>query len=424
MKIFNLPFNEFGLYVCGIFMLSISAILLFLLFCELWGSKTDINIAILLIGLYIFTPVIMHNMGLVFWTHSIMQVIIPAYLLLYVRCIKKGSPICWILLMVLCIVAPYVEWTGFVINVGLALSELYRRRDSGLKSLKIPLIIGLCTLTSLALIILHFFSVLDPIETVNLLRQRVEYRSGTTGVGAFIRSILKIGATYVYSYLLYIVVIIVGAIIIKRKGIRIEIPVGFSSVLFVAFFALIENFVMLEHAASYTFDCMKASLPIWLLLYLVINSLKAKYALFTSNYFSLLCCCIACVFFALYVSTDFYIWRIDYRSGNEKIATIIQDRYDDSVIGFNDRVRGYINIVFDRGVYERVQSVDDVIKLAEDSGCQYAVYLKKSEVPNKFSFGDFPVDAWDMYKVDAVIIDIINNTETEVINLGDSIEIK
>ena len=54
-----------------------------------------------------------------------------------------------------------------------------------------------------------------------------------------------------------------------------------------------------------------------------------------------------------YVKDETRIWDIDYMAENELIAQYINENYRDSVLAVSDYpVRGYINLLFGRGVYE------------------------------------------------------------------------
>jgi len=80
-----------------------------------------------------------------------------------------------------------------------------------------------------------------------------------------------------------------------------------------------------------------------------------------------------------YVKDETRIWGIDYMAENELIAQYINENYRDSVLAVSDYpVRGYINLLFGRGVYEYT-NVDTAREKAVISGKQYVVMLEPQE---------------------------------------------
>jgi len=73
---------------------------------------------------------------------------------------------------------------------------------------------------------------------------------------------------------------------------------------------------------------------------------------------------------------------------NNVIPKYINNNYnhDDSIIGLNFAVRGYVNLMFNRGIYEG-QSLDSVIAIAEKNNKRFAIFIEASRVRyNKYLF--------------------------------------
>ena len=75
-----------------------------------------------------------------------------------------------------------------------------------------------------------------------------------------------------------------------------------------------------------------------------------------------------------------YIWDITYRETNKKISEYINQNYWNSVLTTNASVRGYLNLLFNRGIYEW-GDIDSVRDIALQKGKRYAIELKTLDAP-------------------------------------------
>ena len=116
IKTLNLPINIYSLYAFNSLLYVLSFIITTCLFCKLFKKYLNKNIITIFTALiYLFQIEIMHCQGVIYWVHSIMQVILPLQFLMFLnRNNSKGAKIGF---YIMCVVNPYIEWTGFVSNV-------------------------------------------------------------------------------------------------------------------------------------------------------------------------------------------------------------------------------------------------------------------------------------------------------------------
>lgn len=153
---------------------------------------------------------------------------------------------------------------------------------------------------------------------------------------------------------------------------------------------------MLRHAIIYSFDRMKMVLPLMLILFSFICSLNKiykpsalykfifLYVMFSASIMNLL-------HYSLYDNK--YKWNVDYRENNIKLSKLIKAEYnqENSVIGQNFSVRGYSNLLFNRGMYEG-KNLESLKLHALKQNKTFVIMLLCEQKP------------WDMYKYTGAII--------------------
>jgi hypothetical protein len=166
---------------------------------------------------------------------------------------------------------------------------------------------------------------------------------------------------------------------------------------------------MKEHAISYTYDRMKLVYPLMLFAFLLITSIVQRWKnAWIQRVFAGIMVCVSIWNVYCYVGNTELLWAADYREQNEEIAAYcIENYHEDSVYGMNGAaVRGYMNMLFHRGIYENVTE-EELIELAKERGARYAVLITPASEPR-------PDNCWGMYAIDHVTV-IDMNTETEEI---------
>jgi hypothetical protein len=80
------------------------------------------------------------------------------------------------------------------------------------------------------------------------------------------------------------------------------------------------------------------------------------------------------------LDSKFYVFIEPNLSVNRIIANGVNEKFtkQNSIMVYRSWVRGYLNTLFDRGIYEK-QALDNAIKIAYGTGKQYAVEIKPNE---------------------------------------------
>ncbi len=282
-KFFHLSLTVRSLYIYNSFLMMLSAILLggivFICFKKYWLSVVSSII-------YIFLPEILYTQGIVYWHHSLSQVFLLLQIMFFILCFIEHKNSKWLLLCyyVISFLYPYSEWTGFISNMGMALGILLyeMRLDKGkglegrisipLKSLINIAVMAVLTVGALAYYVYRFSKVASVNNIIATMKSRAGARSKA--------SIFTLGGGYKSSFGVILVILVVFAFFcIFWSNYRRKIVDEFSQrkiwvILIVTIIPIAENLVMREHAISYTFDRLKAAIPIIFLFSLAVHSLE------------------------------------------------------------------------------------------------------------------------------------------------------
>ena len=304
-----------------------------------------------------------------------MQVTLLVQIFAYYRYKVENSKKSLYVFYVFTLLNPYIEWTGYVANIGYLCVELFTlwRKDIKL-ALRNTIFIGILTLLSFGIFSLHYLSVITLTKYFGALRDRFFARGLvskvelTTMFGSYFKSFLLL-------WLLLFALIVWNII---KTG-RIELKN--KMVMFILLFPLLENVLMKEHALEYTYDRMKG---IFILSFLIcelsaqiLNSNEKKRSI--SN-ITLICVTLICCIGNLkcYTSDKSYVWSVNYRKNNEKLASYIHDHYADNILVVNMPVRGYLNLLFDQGIYEQ-HNLESSMLIALERKKKYVVEILTRE---------------------------------------------
>lgn len=372
MKIFGLPVTERSLYIFNSFLYALSGGLWTWLIYKTYESSKEV-VVISMTGMltFIYSPELFHGMGIVYWHQSLMQVTLLFQIIAFYSMTQSDGRKARVAFYLLVLLNPVIEWTGYVANIGFALAELLfnwkkdRRRAAG-KACKIVIL----TVVSGILFISHYLLRVDIqyfLETIKsrfLERSIVETAELTDVFGGYFKSFL-------YLWVLFLILIIWSFI---QNG-KLEIRHGWM--LFVMAFPLVENLIMKEHAISYTYDRMKG---IFVLSFLIceLSSILLESA---ANKLSVLAgilavtTCVCGLNLKAYMNNTDYIWSIDYRDYNQMLADYLNDYYTDSVLSTESNgVRGYVTLLFGRGIFEGT-GVEETRRIAAERGKRYAIMI-------------------------------------------------
>ena len=394
-KIVHLPTTEVSLYVFNTVLCCLSLLFTMKLFADLFKGKLRKEVVMIVTTLlFAFQTEIMHGMGMVYWHQSLTQVLLPLQFLCFLHYEDDKK---WrIGYYVLAVIMPYVEWTGFISNVGVALGLFFKH---GIKIQKQDFMrafwTAVCTILALMLLCGHYLSVVDWGNFQQALQDR--YHMRTTYAHATTFNLLW---GYWKSFkTLWILLPILGiSCVILNKGVKWILEwVSLLPMLFVMLFPVLENVVMKEHAISYTYDRMKLIYPLLLCVFWLLAAVPKEKEWFQRASIAIM------AFMALfgiksYLNNTEYLWPALYRTNNEVLAEYCREYYhEDSLYGLkNAAVRGYVNMLFDRGMYENI-SEDKLLELAEERDARYAVLVEVANEPA-------PANTWHMYAFSGVVV--------------------
>jgi hypothetical protein len=219
-------------------------------------------ILVLTAATYLFTFEAMSAHGLVYWHHSLFQVVwlaqLYAFLLVARRLFDGQTPTRaerWTLI-VASFLAPSVEWAGYL-SGGVAALLLATWPASAGRNAARALAMGVCaaTLGAGLVYVLQFASVVDPSLLLMALHGRAAARAALSP---------QLGRGYLESFGLILPlasVIVIG--LATWRG-RPRLAAALVTTAAVALVPLTENAVLMEHAARYHFDRLKALVPLTL----------------------------------------------------------------------------------------------------------------------------------------------------------------
>jgi hypothetical protein len=419
VRSFNLPISEQSLYIFNSALYLLCFSLTVVLMLKLFDEKLPKWLIIIISTLYLFQPEILHSQGIVYWYQSLFQFVFLLQLILFINLQGKWRYIAFFLL---CLVAPYLEWTGYVSNVGFAVALFMKSGVSANKEyvqlctekLIKSVVVLVLTILSFALFVVHYLTVVEKTTFYNALVKRFGARSFSAG-GATLKAL---ATGYMSSFgILIIITAIVLVIALFISATRTALRNEFSDqhiVLFVTVFALLENLIMRQHAIAYTFDRMKAVFPLLIILVLCIS---AVYTVLKKPIYRQVLTCIICVavFIVSGISLKNYVtdnnhfkWDAPYLQTNRAIAEQLISEYtpENSIYVQEKAVRGYTNLLFGRGVYENV-TLEKAIPIAQTQSKRYIVEL------------NITGGAWNMYEYsDYTVLDLQSLDDT-VLNITD-----
>ena len=220
---------------------------------------------------YLFTFEALYSHGIVYWHHSLFQVVWLAQLLAFARVSRStdsGTPIRRrdaALLLATGVLGPATEWTGYIATASLAGICWWRSRHGARASLRY-LSVGLLAGAFLAgfAFVAHFVWVIGFDPLVAALRSRAEARSTAHA------SISALGRGYLESFgaLLVFAAAVVAAYLLaagRRPFARWAVTLLAAAIL-----PLSENLLLAQHATTYHFDRLKTLIALVALFALLI----------------------------------------------------------------------------------------------------------------------------------------------------------
>jgi hypothetical protein len=348
-KIFNLDISVNSLFIVSSFILLITILLVFLLtknissyLNPLSNSNTP---AFLVAILYMFSIETLYSHGYVYWGHSLMQPIFILFLhLMFKIFTKQENAYYTILIVLLSFFLGWTEWSGYLIVFGAMVALLF----SDLNKKKKYLYIGTCALggvLALSFFILDFMMTVDTATFFQALQSRFFARNITTDIPI---SLLFNKYWESYNILLIILPLSIFVLIFGKNTIQEEKKRTLLLLLIIVLFGLLENIIMKQHAIAYHFDRLK-----FLSLFLI----AVPFLWFYKNKTFQTVIVLIIVVSSLYSVSLYSKLRITENTAltdNQLFvqSDVFKQECDSCLLGIRESVRGYTNLLFNRGVYE------------------------------------------------------------------------
>lgn len=371
----------------------ISCVLLYQLLVLMYGKRLNRGILLAaVLALYMFAPEMLHSNTEVYWGQNLYQPILILQLIVLCHYLEqKGKArrkyLAWLAL--LSFVGGCIEWTAYVMNMGLAFCMIIKNSRNRKKALKGEkwgkfdfIWIGVVSVAAGSTVIAHFLSVLGVEEFKRIMLKQFMLRNISNRAGVLAWNAWQ---EYFDSFGIAIsAVVVVGVAVLSSKETRGKIKKAIKSnqaiVVFAAGIACLENVLMAQHALEYTYDRIKLGILLTLLfLFLLVLIWENKTEIFQKMLILFFATAALINLISFRFVENGYRWIVDgnYRD-NETLAEALGEKYtkENSLYGQIPvtAVRGYTTLLFQRNIYD-LKQLDDLEELAEEGNKRYVVYL-------------------------------------------------
>jgi hypothetical protein len=239
--------------------------------------QTHAGIVMLAAASYLFTFEALYSHGIVYWHHSLFQIVWLVQLVMagrVFRCVESGTPIRRsdaVVLVATGALGPATEWTGYIATAsiaGLCWWRAGRASHQAVRTIAIGMLLG-AAVSGFAFVV-HFASVIGLSPLLEALRSRARFRSTTHD------SFAALGAGYVESF--GALLLFVGAVVATYAAVVRRRPATWVIALLLAtMLPLSENLLLAQHAATYHFDRLKALIPLVVMSALAIAMMPTRF---------------------------------------------------------------------------------------------------------------------------------------------------
>lgn len=91
---------------------------------------------------------------------------------------------------------------------------------------------------------------------------------------------------------------------------------------------------------------------------------------------TVLVCLLSVRNYEAYRNNEHYIWPVDYRENNQLLTDYVNEQYPNGLYASDSAIRGYMNLLFERGIYEWC-SESSAAEIAEEKGEAPIVFIQK-----------------------------------------------
>jgi hypothetical protein len=328
---------------------------------------------------YLFTFEALYSHGIVYWHHSLFQVVWLLQLVMtarVLRCAASGVSVrrSDVVVLIVCgALGPATEWTGYIATASIAGLCWWRARHTPGHALRrIALALLLAETASGLIFVAHFAWVVGFSPLADALRARAGARSTAHG------SLVALAAGYVESFGTFL--IFVGAVVATYAVVvRRRLPGWMAALLLAAILPLSENLLLAQHATTYHYDRLKALVPLIGASAFLIGMLPVhlrQRALFT--WLAVLA------------------WNVDHLKRSRSIAVAPSMAINSSLLrrvhdvarpcallATDTYPRGWVELSLAGNTYEAIPSADSVRSLVAARGACQGLYLVAARAPGE-----------------------------------------
>ena len=365
--------------------LHLAATILFaLLVCEIVSAlgvdrTTQAWAVVLTAATYLFTFEALYSHGVIYWHHSLFQVVWLAQLLSAARVLRNvdaGMPLRRreaALLLATSLIGPAVEWTGYLASATIAVLcfwRSYRTSRADLRRLGFGVLAG----PAIAGVgfIAHFVAVIGVDPLIAALKARAGARSTAQG------SLDALGKGYIESYgalLVFVPSIVVAGIFAART----RLPGWLFAIIVAAILPVGENLLLAQHATMYHFDRLKALVPMVILVVVSIAVMPTAFrprAVFA--WLAVFCWCSAGI------TRSRTIGVAPPMATNDALMQRVAPKARSCAVYATNAVpRGWVELSFGANAYEAVPSVDSLKHLVSARGACQGLYFRAARRPGE-----------------------------------------
>lgn len=392
-KLLGLPLTVGSIYIFNCLLMlvcaSLCARLVYIVFRR-------IEFAAVAFAAYIFIPEVMFTQGIVYWHHSLAQVFLLLQLVLFHKLVF-GNPenkLIWqILFLAVSFIYPYLEWTGFVSNVGFAicifLNGFHIERAGDRKRIAYNhvasskmVVLGALTAAALAYFLWRFSKIAPASQVISSLSGRANSRSAASYAKLFRGYFDSYGPLLILTAIsLTISTLVTPA---RKKLVQLMTDRRIVLLLISAFVPLIENVLMKGHAIVYTFDRLKFAPLLIVVFMLAIDSLCViKHKILIGG--GILCGLITVTSVGLYKYGGNKIFGFGEGYQNSlALSDYLNKNYlsnNQAIVVKNGwRAWGFLQTMYHRNIFcTALYSSSSLLKEAEGRNARYVIYLTDRE---------------------------------------------
>lgn len=337
--------------------------------CQMFSAtqRTTIIVQILAAATYLFSYEPMFTHGPIYWCQSLTQIPLLTACYAITRLIENPKDILFsVVIVLLCFITPYIEWTGFVAAAGFTIAFFYLAwHEKNSLFLLLAFSCGAAAAFSLIVYLLHIMTVIGFSESVQYLLFRWSIRTAN-GV-PFQQYLWGI----IQSFAALPIVALFAIIATYRK-----LQYKFIVLCFVAGFPALENIAVLSHATFYFFDRTKIVtililvLSAWTILSQHRRIVVFMWCLAIVTNVALIFIVPKTIEAASVIDNTEHIWN-SLSTFNKPCA----------IVTASSNVRGWYMTLANRGIYELIGSIEAMEKIVRDRGACLGIWITSSVAP-------------------------------------------